>query len=617
MSPDLGAVPVGDGSCRFRVWAPHARRVEVRIAGPPERTAPLTASERGYHEAVVSDVPEGARYAFCLDGRIERPDPASRHQPDGPHGASAVVDPTRFRWSDGGWKGIALEDLVFYELHVGTFTQEGTFDGVLGRLDALVRLGVNAIQLMPVAQFPGGRNWGYDGTYPYAVQNSYGGPEGLRRLVDACHARGLAVAVDVVYNHLGPEGNYLADFGPYFTRDRRTPWGDAVNVDGRGSDDVRRFFIGSALHWIEEHHVDILRFDAVHGILDLSARPFLAEATEAVARAAEALGRRVWTIAESDLNDVRVLRAGESGGYGFDGQWNDDFHHALHALVTGDDDGYYADFGGVESWLRAIRRNWVLDGRFSTFRGRRHGCDASRVAPDRFVVFAQNHDQVGNRLRGDRLASRLDFESLKLVAGAVLLSPSIPLLFMGEEWGERAPFLYFVSHGDEALVEAVRRGRREEFADFGWEGDIPDPQDPATFEASRPDPASAVDGEGKMLVDLHRELIGLRRGLPVLREDRNRPPKAGETEGGSGVWVRRGGEAGRAIVLYHFGERAATLSFPEPVGSWRRALDSSDTAWGGPGAPGPPRRRSEGGSAEVDMQPRSFALFVDRNEGPR
>lgn len=477
----LGATYLGDGRCRFRVWAPLADSVAVHIVAPRERLEPLARGERGYYYGELEGVEPGNLYLYLLDGRKERPDPASRYQPQGVHGPSQVVDPHAFAWSDSCWFGPAQQELIFYELHVGTFTLEGTFDAMIPHLEGLRELGVTAVELMPVAQFPGSRNWGYDGVYPFAVQNSYGGPEGLMRLVDACHRCGLAVFLDVVYNHLGPEGNYLGDFGPYFTDRYRTPWGLALNFDGADSDEVRRFFIENALYWLTEFHIDGFRLDAIHAITDKGALPFLEELAAAVHRRAERLGRRVYVIGESDLNDPRVIQPRVVGGYGLDGQWSDDFHHALHSLLTGERSGYYQDFGKLVHLARAFREGYVYTGQYSAYRRRQHGdwprlCDACQ-----FVVFAQNHDQVGNRARGERLSTLVSFDGLKLAAGMVLLSPFVPLLFMGEEYGETAPFLYFTSHSDPTLVEAVRKGRLEEFAAFGCEDEVPDPQDEATF----------------------------------------------------------------------------------------------------------------------------------------
>ncbi|MCL5257567.1 MAG: malto-oligosyltrehalose trehalohydrolase, partial [Chloroflexi bacterium] len=496
----LGATYLGDGEAGFLVWAPLADRVDLHLVSPTELVLPMEKGGGGYFRLRTKDVPPGSLYLYRLDGGKERPDPASRYQPQGVHGPSQAVE-SDCPWDDECWSGLPIQDYIIYELHTGVFTPEGTFDAIIPRLDGLKDLGVTALELMPVAQFPGARNWGYDGVYPFAVQTSYGGPEGLKRLVNACHQRGLAVVIDVVYNHLGPEGNYLGDFGPYFTDRYRTPWGPAMNYDGSGSDEVRRFFIENALYWVTDFHFDAIRLDAVHGIFDQSAHPFLQELTESVHRRALKLNRQINVIAESSLNDTRLIRPGCLGGFGMDAQWNDDFHHSLHVLLTGERAGYYQDFGSVGQLAKAFRNGYVYEGQNSKYRGRRHG-NSSRSCPAyRFVVCSQNHDQVGNRALSERLSSLVSFEALKLAACAVVLSPFVPLLFMGEEYGEPAPFLYFISHLDPQLVEAVRRGRRAEFAAFQWTGESPDPQAEETFQRAKLDYGLRGAGQHRILLN--------------------------------------------------------------------------------------------------------------------
>ncbi len=412
-----GAVHLEASKTRFRLWAPGASHADLQIVHPRPLVAAMQPQLDGYWETVVEDAPIGSRYYYRLDGGPPRPDPASRYQPEGVHGPSEVVD-AAFDWSDEGWNAPSLEQCVFYELHAGAFTSDGTFDAVVPHLEYLRDLGITCIELMPVAQFPGRRNWGYDGVYPFAVQNSYGGPKGLKRLVNECHKTGLGVCLDVVYNHLGPEGNYFADFGPYFTGNYRTPWGPAVNFDGPESDQVRRYFIENALYWIREFHIDALRLDAVHGIFDRSAYPFLEELSDAVHAEAGRGNRRVHIVAETDLNDPRLIRPKDSGGMGLDAQWADGFHHALRVLLTGDRSGYYQDFGGLQHLAKAMREGYVYTGEYSRFRRRRYGAPAREIPAHRFVVFAQNHDQVGNRILGERLSSLLPFEDLKLAAAA-------------------------------------------------------------------------------------------------------------------------------------------------------------------------------------------------------
>ena len=578
-SPTLGALHLGNGRCRFRVWAPLAEGVEVEL----QDRVSLQRAEGGYFEGIVEGVEPGALYAYRVDAGEARPDPASRFQPDGVHGRSMVIDPG-FDWSaepgnEAEWRGQRLADLILYELHVGTFTPEGTFDAVIPQLDRLRDLGINAIEIMPVAQFPGGRNWGYDGVLPFAVQNSYGGPAGLKRLVAACHARGIGVVLDVVYNHLGPEGNYLAELGPYFTERYKTPWGLALNFDGPDSDPVRHFFIENALHWIAEYHVDALRLDAVHAIIDTSERPFLQELGAALHDLGERLGRRVHAIAESDLNTLHFLRPRDQGGCGLEAQWTDDFHHSLHTLLTGERNGYYQDFGSLGHLAKAMAGGFVYTGQPSIYRRRRHGVPAEAIEAARHVVCIQNHDQTGNRMLGDRIASLVDFESLKLAAGAVLLSPFVPLLFMGEEWGETAPFLYFVSHSDEDLVEAVRAGRKEEFAAFAAQAEAPDPQSPETFKRSRIDPSLREREPNARLYAFYKELIRLRKTHPVLAHLSKRDMEV--TLEGDVLVVRRWNGDREVLILFNFGAAEP----PAPAG-WEKLLDSTEERWGGQGSGG-------------------------------
>ncbi len=411
-----------DGQSRFCVWAPLHQRVELRIVSPRERIVPLEYDQRGYHRATVEGVEPGALYFYRMDGQKERPDPASKFQPHGVHGPSQVVD-SHFEWQDQDWHGIGLKDYLIYEVHVGTFTPEGTFDAMISYLDELKELGVTALELMPINQFPGEKNWGYDGVQLFAVQNSYGGPQGLKTLVNACHARGLAVVLDVVYNHLGPEGNCLGDYAPYFTERYKTPWGPALNFDGPHSDEVRRFFIQNALYWLKDFHIDALRLDAVHAILDRSPQPFLEELATVAREQAQALERQIFLMPESATNDTRIIRERELGGYGLDSQWNDDFHHALHVLLTNERAGYYQDYGTLQNLAKAFREGFVYSGEYSSYRQRRHGRPSQSLPGERFVVFSQNHDQVGNRMRGDRLSQLVSFERLKVAAGLVGLLP--------------------------------------------------------------------------------------------------------------------------------------------------------------------------------------------------
>lgn len=517
---------------------------------------PLEPSgDGGYWSGVVPGVTAGTAYGFALDrpagGREALPDPASRHQPWGVHGPSAVVDTGRFRWTDHGWHGVPLADVVYYELHVGTFTPAGTLEAAAGELPRLAALGITMVELMPVNAFSGVRGWGYDGVFPSAVHHPYGGPEGLAAFVDAAHGLGIGVTLDVVYNHLGPEGNVLGRFGPYFTDRYQTPWGPAVNFSDAGSDGVRHFFVDSATRWIGEFHVDGLRVDAVHAIVDPTALTFTEELVASVHAAAVSAGRTVVVTAESADNDPRLVRAAPAGGIGFDAVWNDDFHHALRVALTADTAGYYTDFAsGAADLAEAYRHGFVQRGRPSGHRGRRHGRPLPPdVGPGRLVVFSQNHDQVGNRQQGERLDAHLTVEQRRLAAAAVLLSPFTPLLFMGEEYGETAPFPYFVDHGDPELLEAVRQGRAAEFEGFEWEGETPDPGDEITFASARLDPELRALPDHRELEALYFELLTVRRQWPVLAGAATWP-EVSHDEGLITLWFEV--DDGRLVVALNF-----------------------------------------------------------------
>ncbi len=499
---------------RFAVWAPVPGRVELVLRG--ERLA-MERGEDGWWTADADAVPDD-RYGYSLDGGPVRPDPRSRHQPDGIDAPSAVYDDDAFDWHDHEWTGIRLPGAVLYELHIGTFTPAWTFAGAIERLPHLAALGIDAVELLPVANASGSRGWGYDGVDLFAPHPAYGGPDGLKRFVDACHGHGIGVIMDVVYNHLGPAGNHLAELGPYFTDRHVTHWGDAVNFDGPGADEVRRFVIDNACMWLRDHHCDGLRLDAVHAIVDDSPVHVLAELSAAVQDLAGDLGRSLVLIAESDLNDPVFVRR-RPDGYGLHASWADDWHHALHAALTGERDGYYEDFGSLDHLAKALRQAWVYDGAWSPHRKRPHGCSPEGLTGDRFVVSAQNHDQIGNRAAGDRLTSLTSPGRVRVAAALVLTSPFVPMLFQGEEWGTTTPFQYFTDHQDPALGQAVSDGRRREFAVFGWSPEaVPDPQDPATFERSKLDWSEVQKAGHAEILDLYRKLIKLRRATPDLTD---------------------------------------------------------------------------------------------------
>jgi maltooligosyltrehalose trehalohydrolase len=600
MELSLGAIVQPDGSCIFNVWAPSAKEVQLHVVSPRDELIPMIPHARGYYFVRVPNLAAGARYFFRIDGGTDVPDPVSRFQPEGVHGPSEVLSPN-FEWTDAQWFGVPLRDYVIYELHVGTFSPEGTFDGIIPYLSELKALGVSAIEVMPVAQFPGRRNWGYDGVGLYAVQNSYGGPRGLKRLVNAAHEVGLAVILDVVYNHLGPEGNYLGGFAPYFTDTYRTPWGAAINFDAAHSDGVRRFFIENALYWQTEFHIDALRLDAVHAIRDIAALPFLRELKQKTAARADELNRRFYLIGETDLNAPRFILPENAGGYGLDAQWADDFHHCLHVLLTGEQRGYYEDYtGGLEQFAKVWRDGYAFTGEYSPYRKARHGQPTDGTSLRQFVVCAQNHDQVGNRMAGDRLSALVDFENLKLAAACVLLSPFTPLLFMGEEYGEPAPFQYMVDHGDKQLLEAVRKGRREEFASFAWSGEVPDPASEATFVRSRLNHSLREKGKHQKLLHFYRKLLAIRKEHLCIRTAERRNMEV--TVEGECLVVRYRTEPELMLVFSFAREPVTSASFGQGV-DWEIILDSATAEWGG-----------SAGGANNKMAPRSARVLRRRTQ---
>jgi maltooligosyltrehalose trehalohydrolase len=543
----------------FRVWAPDRDQVEVMVGS---RRVPMERQGGGWWTSRVDEAGPGADYAFILDGGPPRPDPRSAYQPQGTCGPSRVVDHAAFAWSDTAWRGLPLAGSVLYELHVGTFSAEGTFDGAIGHLGHVADLGADAIELMPVAEFSGDRGWGYDVVDLFAPHHAYGGPDGLKRLVDAAHGHGLGVVLDVVYNHLGPAGNYLPEFGPYFSSRHQTNWGPAVNFDGPDSDEVRRFVIDNALTWLRDYHCDGLRLDAVHAIADDSATHILEELAGEVTALSAHLGRTLFLIAESDRGDPRFVRGRDAGGYGLDAAWADEWHHALHATLTGERDGYYEDFGPLPLLAKALRQAWVYDGTYSPHRRRVHGRPVTGLAGGQFVVAAQNHDQIGNRAAGERAGALMSDGRLRVAAALLLTSPFVPLLFQGEEWGASTPFQYFTGHPDPALGRQVSEGRRAEFAAFGWDpGRVPDPQDPATLRRSRLDWSEMDSERGSSLLDWYRRLIALRRGTAALTDPRLcRTQTACDPEAGWLV-VRRGPVA----VAVNLG--AGAWTFPAAPGA--------------------------------------------------
>jgi maltooligosyltrehalose trehalohydrolase len=577
----LGATVRDDGVV-FRAWAPRCRTLDVVIEG--RRPLAMTRQDDGLFEGVVAALPAATRYQYRLDGERYRPDPASRFQPEGVHGPSRVVNPASFPWTDQAFTGHALADLVIYELHVGTFTAAGTFEAIVPRLPNLVELGVTAVELMPVAEFPGSRNWGYDGVHLFAAQSTYGGPRGLRRLVDACHAHGLSVILDVVYNHLGPEGNYLGEFGPYFTDRYRTPWGGAVNFDGPEAEGVRRHFVENARAWVRECHVDGLRLDAIHAIFDASPTHILTEITTAVREEARALGRPMHIMAESHDNDRRIILPAAEGGIGLDAVWSDDFHHAVHVRLTGERGGYYADFTEPRRLATALAEGFAFQGEYSEYFGRDRGTPSADLPGERFVVCVQNHDQVGNRAQGDRLSTIAPFEAVKLAAALLLVAPAVPLLFMGEEYGETSPFQFFTSFLDRGLAEAVKKGRTEEFSRFAWQGAVPDPGEPATFVRSRLNHPLAGAPRHRELYQYYRRWLALRRTHPALGARGKERAQAAIDAKGTMLTLSRDAESGPGVRLI---ANLTNEARPAPTvpADWRLLLNSDDPRFAGQARP--------------------------------
>lgn len=610
----LGVNFTDNQQAEVTVWAPKAKQIALRVKGRPN-DLPMTLENLGCWCVTTDQIKPGDLYTFVLDGEKELSDPASLAQPKGVHGPSMAVDVRQFAWTDASWTNPALADYLIYELHTGTFTPEGSFAAIAGKLDYLLDLGVTAIEIMPVAQFPDGRNWGYDGVYPYAVHNSYGGIDGLKKLVDACHASGMAVILDVVYNHIGPEGNYFREFGPYFTSKHCTPWGDAVNFDDAWCDGVRQYYVENVLMWFRDFHIDALRLDAVHAIKDESPVHILREIREQVDQLMSVTGRKHYLIVESDLNDPRYITDPAEGGYGMDAQWNDEFHHALRVTAGEERNGYYADFTGIDHLAKAYRDVYVYDGQFSSFRKRLFGSPVETELGQQFVVFSQNHDQIGNRMLGERTSQLLSFDMLKVLAGAVLTSPYLPLLFMGEEWGESNPFLYFVSHTDPDLAEAVRKGRKEEFASFHQEGEAPDPMDEATFNQSQLQWELLRKEPHQTLLRYYKALIALRKELPALRHlNRTQLAVTGQPDQPTLV-LHRWYEDDHVFCLLNFAQQAEPVTLPALGLTWQKRFDSADPQWKGADTPATnPAPDTLTDAQTITLPPESFVLYIQQHD---
>ncbi len=543
----------------FRVWAPTPKKVQFQCDG---EVFAMRQELGGWWSVEMAGFQNDSDYGFLLDDEGPFPDPRSLYQPDGVNGLSRSINHDAFKWEDAKWQAPPLSAAIIYELHIGTFTPAGTFEAAIEKLDHLMKLGITHVELMPVNEFSGDHGWGYDGVDLFAPQHTYGAPEQLKRLVNECHKRRLAVLLDVVYNHFGPSGNHLGKFGPYFTKKYLSPWGEAVNFDGAGSHEVRRYFCDNALMWLRDYHFDGLRLDAVHAIIDTSAEHFLEQLSREVNELKSTIGRNLVLIAESDLNDPKLLRPVEKGGYGLDAQWSDDFHHALHTLLTEEREGYYKDFGSMADLAKALKQAYVYDGQFSPHRCRHHGRSPKGLQGNQFLGYLQNHDQVGNRAKGDRSSRFMTVGRLKIGAALVLTAPFIPMLFQGEEWGATTPFQYFTSHSDLKLGEAVRQGRRREFAAFGWDPDeIPDPQARETFERSKLNWSEATTGSHADILNWHTRLIHLRQSHSALTDGNFDSTEVKFDEAARWLIVKRGS----IVVGCNFENRPQKIPFAEPL----------------------------------------------------
>jgi len=571
----VGAILGNNGCCRFTVWAPEKETMILHIIKPEEKRIQMKKDKEGYFSVEIEDIKLGYQYYYIPDGEKGYPDPASFYQPEGVHGPSEIVM-LDYEWHDADWRNIPLKDFIIYELHMGTFTEVGTFDAAIARLDDLAATGINAIEIMPISQFPGERNWGYDGVFPYAAQNSYGGYAGLRRLVDACHNKGIAVILDVVYNHLGPEGNCLPAYAPFFTDKYGTPWGQAINYDGPWSDGVRNYFCNNALYWLKYFHIDALRLDAIHEMYDFGAYHFWEFLHDNVVALCQEEGRHFYLIAESDLNNPKIIKSIEAGGYGFSAQWLDDFHHSLTTLMDGQAIDRYKDFGAIEQLAKAYTDGFVHSGEYVMARNKKYGRSSAGLSGEKFIVFNQNHDQVGNTADGGRLTSRINDSQLMIAAAALLLSPYIPMLFMGEEYGEDAPFSYFIDHGDEQLIDAVRKGRRKEFEKDNWNSEPADPKSEATFLASKLKWEKRYSGRNATLLNWNKQLIALRKTNAAIKNfNKNYVRVYIITDKCYALHRQSDDQSTGLLAIFNMGNDIVTYAAPKFAIGWLKILDNS------------------------------------------
>jgi maltooligosyltrehalose trehalohydrolase len=591
-----------NNEAEVKVWSPLANAVGIKVNGD---VLPLQKDEFGFWETRTDKIAPGDMYKVLINEEKELPDPASLSQPAGVHAHSEAINLTAFDWQEQGWKNLSLQDYIIYELHTGTFSEPGTFPGVIDKLSYLKDLGITAIEIMPVAQFPGSRNWGYDGVFPFAVQDSYGGAKGLQQLVNACHQKGIAVILDVVYNHMGPEGNYLGEFGPYFTNKYNTPWGNALNFDDAYCDGVRSYFIENVLMWFRDFHIDALRMDAVHAIKDFSATHMLREIKEHVNALQETTGRQHHLIVELDLNDTKFINPLHEQGFGMDAQWIDEFHHALRVAAGGETTGYYSDFNGLEHLAKSYTDAYVYDGQYSPHRKKFFGIKAENNPGSQFIAFSQNHDQVGNRMLGERTSQLHSIAMQKLLAGAVMVAPYLPMLFMGEEYSEPNPFLYFVSHTDPELAEAVRKGRKEEFAAFHAEGEAPDPNLEETFTQSKLQWQLLQDPKHQLMLAYYRQLIVLRKQEAALRELNRKQVDVHVNKDANTLILHRSHQDESIVCLMNFSQQEQPVRMPSTASRWQKLLASNDVQWGGKTDAASMLNENE----PIQLQPESIIIY--------
>jgi maltooligosyltrehalose trehalohydrolase len=593
-------------NCEWTVWAPKATNVKLALE-ESKQLIDMTKAENGYWATHLEQVKPELDYRFQLDSQPPKPDPASHFQPKGVFGPSRTINHEKYVWKDTAWKGLDFKELVFYEVHVGTFTLEGTFKAMQNRIVELADFGINAVELMPVTQFSGSRGWGYDGVFPFSVQNSYGTPDDLKALIDNCHTHGIAVFLDFVYNHIGPEGNILNDYAPYFTTEHMTTWGPTINVDGINSDGVRNYFLENTLHWFRDYHIDGIRLDAILWIADKSPKHFLAQLNQAVAQYGKQTERKVYMVAESGYNEPAVLTPTDTGGYGFNAQWLDDYHHALFSLLTGENRSYYEDFTKREHLVDALTNAYVYVKKPPEFRRRLAEESFRQIPADMFVVFSQNHDQIGNRLLGDRLTCIAGLEAAKVAAGLILLSPYVPLLFMGEEYGETTPFMFFSDYQDKGLSDAIREGRRKEFTEFHWTGEVPDPQSPQCFIDSKIKWENRNQGINAKIATYYKTLLSLRKQVPALQigEDRNIKTV---TKQGKVLLIEKQKTTSKAYIIANLGKQTQILQAQFDENS-KKNLDSTDPIFGGTGVSLP-----EKPAKSMSVSGFCFAVYLQQEE---